>query len=348
MGARRARGTGSVFFSKARGVWVGRRKVGGRGIERSHKNQAEMLRLLAAALPPADGVTVAEWGARWLADLSCRPRTLDIRRNAVASHIAPVLGKLRLRDLTPHHVEQAAKRWADALGSVNTVRLNLAVLHTCLQSAVRAGLRADNPVKLAGKPRSQKKKIDPFAPGELAHIIDAATARPAWRVLALLAAAGCRVGEAIALDVKDYDPATGVVHITRTLSQRREMGPPKSAAGVRTIRVPADALPAVRAAAGKRKSGPLFATGRGGRLNYPNVRLAWLRLLASLGLPARNLHQLRHSAATVMISRGTPLGDVARYLGDTVETVVRTYLHATGADAADAMDAALAAARGKR
>jgi len=42
------------------------------------------------------------------------------------------------------------------------------------------------------------------------------------------------------------------------------------------------------------------------------------------------LHQPRHSVATAMISAAVPLGDVAKYLGDTVQTVVATYLHATG------------------
>ena len=48
--------------------------------------------------------------------------------------------------------------------------------------------------------------------------------------------------------------------------------------------------------------------------------------------------ELIRRVATLMIARGVPLGDVAKYLGDTVETVVRSYLHATGADPADAMD----------
>ncbi|MDB5309882.1 MAG: hypothetical protein JWO38_4084 [Gemmataceae bacterium] len=44
-----------------------------------------------------------------------------------------------------------------------------------------------------------------------------------------------------------------------------------------------------------------------------------------------------------MISAGTPLGDVAEYLGDTVQTLVKTYLHASGVDPVSTLDKILGA-----
>jgi integrase len=52
----------------------------------------------------------------------------------------------------------------------------------------------------------------------------------------------------------------------------------------------------------------------------------------------RNVHQIRHSVANFLISESVPLGDVAKFLGDTVETVVKTYLHPAGTDPSDTLD----------
>lgn len=335
---RRARGTGSVFYHESRGVWVGRAWVDGVRVERSDPSQKEMLKKLAAASPPAPGCTLADWAARWLDQMRCRPQTSRIRDRSVRNYLVPSLGHLKVSALTAGQVERAAASWSDTLTTPNSVRTVLSHLHTCLQAAVRAGLRPDNPVAIAVRPKSEKTKVDTFTPAELAAVIDRATARPNTRVLALVAATGCRIGESLALDAADFDPEAGTVSISKTLGLHGELGPPKSANGVRTIRVPDAALPAVRAAHAGRKSGPLFPTANRTRPNYLVTRRSWSRMLRRMGLPYRNLHALRHSVATHLVAAGVPLADVAKYLGDAVATIVRTYLHPTDADPADALD----------
>lgn len=335
---RRARGTGSVFFSESRGVWVGRAWVDGVRVERSDPNQQEMLRKLARATPPAAGTTLADWLGRWLEDMKCRPQTRRLRERSVRNYLTPALGHLKVSALTAGQVERAAASWSATLTTPNSVRGVLSHLHTCLQAAVRAGLRPDNPAKIAARPKSEKTRVDTFTPAELATVVERAGDRPNTRVLALVAATGCRIGEALALDAADFDPEAGTVAISRTLGLRGELGPPKSANGVRTIRVPDAALPAVRAAHAGRKTGPLFPTANRTRPCYLVTRRSWSRMLHRMGVPYRNLHALRHSVATHLVAAGVPLADVAKYLGDAVATVVKVYLHPTDADPADALD----------
>jgi integrase len=114
---------------------------------------------------------------------------------------------------------------------------------------------------------------------------------------------------------------------------------------VRTIRAPVAVVPAIVAAIGARTAGPLFVTKDGRRRGKERARDAWVAVLRRVGLPFRNLHQTRHSVASHLIAAGVPLGDVAAFLGDTVETVVKTYLHKTGADPTDALDKMLNSAR---
>jgi integrase len=160
-----------------------------------------------------------------------------------------------------------------------------------------------------------------------------------------MAAVGCRFGEALALDVTDYDPRTGALSITKTYDRRHGVRPPKSENGVRTVTVPEEARPAFAQAAGGRRAGPLFAKRDGTRRHHRTLATAWRRLLAELGVRYRNPHQLRHSVATHWIAGGVGVGDVAKHLGDSVETVVRTYVHASGVDPAAAMDRVLRTGR---
>jgi integrase len=104
-------------------------------------------------------------------------------------------------------------------------------------------------------------------------------------------------------------------------------------------------MPVIKAAVGRRLTGPLFLAPHGGRLTYPSLRKTWLRLIARLGYRYRAPHQLRHGCATGLVSAGVPLGDVAAYLGDSVKEVVETYLHPAGTDPSAAMNRLLKSGR---
>src|SRR6476661_2632886 len=112
-------------------------------------------------------------------------------------------------------------------------------MRAMLGAAVRARLNPTNPVTLARKPRAKKVEIDPFTPDELARLIEGAFAHPSYLLVAVLAGVGCRVGEALALDVTDFDLRAGKLSITKTYSREYGIGPPKSPHSVRTVRVPA-------------------------------------------------------------------------------------------------------------
>jgi integrase len=334
---RRASGTGALFFSEARGVWVGRVRVGQktdgspRYAERSHAEQAKVVEALKLVEPPGDRTTVAELAKRWLADMRVRDRTADIRRNSVEKHINPVLGGAPVVSLSAGQIEQAARKWGDALGSVNTVRLVLEHLSTLLQEAVRFGLRPDNPCRAAKKPKGVKKRIDPFTKDELLKVIECGATLPRGRVASILAGTGMRVGEALALDIADYDPAASTLSITKTLSIRNTLGPPKSAAGNRVVDVPEVCKPVLAAAVAGRKSAPLFASRTGRRLTHDGASRAFDVIQKRLGLRRRNLHQLRHSWASHAHAEGYSIGDCAAWIGDTPATFLKTYCHPTGA-----------------
>jgi integrase len=337
---RRARGTGTIFKDERRGVWVGRRPIG-----RSPKGHTQyqevtaptqqgVIARLKQLQPPDDATTVAEWSTRWLASLGNRPQTRDCYENSVRARIVPMLGHLKVKALTPFHVESAIRSMTDTGLAVGTVLLTLEHLQTMLSAAVRAGLIATNPVKAARKPRRPRTAINPFTPVELARIIASCQSPPDLGI-AILASTGARIGEVIALDVEDVQGQ--MLSITKTMTQKHGIGPPKSPHSKRTIRIPDAAVPAVRQAIAGRKAGPLLL-GPNGRQKVRGLQTAWQRFLARLGMEYRNPHQLRHSIGSALNAAGVGVADLAAYLGDTEAAIVATYLHRTDADPSKALD----------
>lgn len=341
---RAPRGTGSIFFDARRKVWKAKVPVGKypggatRYVEVSGATQAEVIEKRKDVSPPGADITVAQWCDRWARQSGARPSTRDDVAITIATHIKPALGPIRLADLTAGDVETAVLGWN--LGR-NTARKNLGQLRTILEGARRAKIVPENVARDTPTPKRKKVKIDPFTPAESNLIVGTTRDLDELAVFAVLATCGMRIGEGLALDVTDFDPVAGSVSITKTYSRRHGTRPPKSENGTRTLRVPRHALPALRLAAGDRRKGPLFATPMGTRLDERQARYRWQQLLKRLGIRYRSVHKLRHSVATIMVARGTDLADVAKYLGDSLKTVVDTYIHPTGADVAAVVEEAL-------
>lgn len=338
---RRARGTGSIFYSEKRGLWVGRRIVGrSAGGFTSYQEvtaftQGGVIKRLAEIAPPSATTTLADWGNRWLASLSVRPSTQTSYRNSLRYRIIPSLGHLAIASITPHDIEQAVRDWGKHL-SANTVRLTVHHAQILFSAAIRAEIIARNPVRLARRPRAAKVETAAYTAAELRHII-LSCLNPPRCALAILAATGMRQGELVALDVGDFNRQTGELSITKGFTKPHGIGPTKSPHSERTVKVPAIAIPALVAAINGRKSGPLFL-GREDRQSFSGIQYQWEMCCEELGLNYQRPHALRHSVGSVLIAAGVGLGDVAKFLGDTVATVVKTYIHPTEIQPTDTLD----------
>lgn len=346
---RAARGTGSVFYSRRLHKWVGRIPVGrtakGHTQYRSvyRDTQAAAVAALKTLVPPGPSTTVREWAKSWLDTSPVRVSTHATYSYTVQNFIVPTLGSVRLSALSTAHVESALRQWGMRVGP-GTLRVYLGQLRNCLNAARRAGAITVNPASLVRTPKLPKKPPKLYAPDELPRILEASTEKPALWVVALMAATGMRPGEALALDIDDYDRETGCVSITKTWTRRHGTRPPKSPEGERTVRVPDGAARlALTRSIGKRRHGPLFTCvyRQVTRRYHESVRVAFAGLLKRLGLAKRNLHQLRHMVASALNHAGVPIPDAARHLGHTPEVYVSTYLHPSTTDPSEALERVL-------
>ena len=76
----------------------------------------------------------------------------------------------------------------------------------------------------------------------------------------------------------------------------------------------------------------LFRTRNDRRPTQSNWARALKRALAEVGHPPIRVYDCRHAAATTWLGAGVPLGEVARRMGHSVQTLVSTYVGALQGD----------------
>ncbi len=371
---KRADGEGCVFRKRADlwGAYIemedGKRKYF------YAKSQQKVLEKLDAAreekrrgtLVIAPQQTVAQYLAYWLEHTvkdTVRPRTYERYEAIVRLHIVPVFGKVKLQALTPQHVQTLkSKKLKEGL-SPTTVSAIHEMLHKALDDAIKMGLIARNVCEVVSPPRKQHKEITPLTAEQSRRLLDAARGHPQEVLFVLALATGMRRGELLGLKWQDINFTTGVLQVRRALSRLptqmgRERGDlyieaePKTRSGRRSIALPrfaAEALKqhrirqeAIRRAAGDAWEAHdyVFCTPLGTHLNPGYGVLVQLKvLLKKAGLPDVRFHDLRHSAATLLLSKGVHPKVVQEILGHSeISMTMDIYSHVLPTMQREAMD----------
>ena len=250
-------------------------------------------------------------------------RTLDTDRSVWRRMVAPTFASRPVGRVTSAEIQSWLGRMALNGVPSSSLRRALAVLRGVLGFAVSAGWIADSPARTVRPPRGGvRREGRPLTIAQVAKLIEAVPVLCA-PVIACLAFAGLRFSEMAALTCGDVvDTAHGVgLRVHRALTQRNGggqavFGDTKSHQ-VRTVPVP-DVLVAYVARARTRPlDDPLFPTESGGHWTNTNFRArsGWSALVVRQGLSGVRIHDLRHTAATLLLASGGDLKSVARILG---------------------------------
>ena len=139
-------------------------------------------------------------------------------------------------------------------------------------------------------------------------------------ILEIMAGAGLRVSEVVALRPTDVRWETGMVEVHDGKGGRD-----------RNIPINSDTLGWLRAWQGKRpRSKRFFSTLRGGKLAVRYVQAAVKRIAGKAGVQNAERvspHTLRHSYATGLLEQGFNLREVQTLLGHSSITTTQIYLH---------------------
>ena len=317
-------------------------------------------------------VTVAEAGHLWLksaAAAELERSTLDQYRQHLRLHIEPIIGRTKLSQLNAPTIRAFEDKLREKECSPVMVKYVVRSLGALLADAQERGLIVRNPVRdLRGhrrrgkgaKQERQKGKlkvgIDIPTPDEIKRVIAAATGK--WRPLLLTAIfTGLRASELRGLRWEDVDLTKGEVHVRQRADRFNQIGPPKTAAGERTVPLPPMVVNTLREwkLNAPRKDGKLwlaFPNGEGNVEWHTNLILRGLQpTLIKAGVTVRakdaqgrplldpdgkpvleakytGLHALRHFYASWCASIGLTMKVVQTRMGHSnIAVTMDTYTH---------------------
>jgi integrase len=353
MSKRRGSGEGSIF-RRADGLWAATIVVGyngsGKRLSRTvyGKTKGEVQAKLSilhsqratGTLTKADRMTVAAYLATWLNDYS-RPRVRETTSLSYASviraQIAPRIGGVVLQSLTPLHVQGLHSGMEREGCSPRMRQLTHAVLRTALKRALRMGLVVRNVCDAVDPPRVTRREIIPLDRTQAQRLIDAGSADRFDAIYVLALTTGLRQGELFGLQWRDVDfdrGTLGVLHSLMEVQGRLSLSEPKSRAGRRCVKLPSIAVNALlehrkRMLAEGHAGGFVFCDTAGGPLRKSNFcRKHFKPLLKAAGLPDIRFHDLRHTAATLLLLAGEHPKVVQERLGHAqISLTLDTYSH---------------------
>ena len=298
------------------------------------KVEADMLRGEWAD-PRLGRTTFGDWADRWLdSTVNLRTNTKAGYRTILRRYLRPAFGAFPLARVDVLAVRTwLAKLEREGVGQATRAKA-YRLLARILGAAVEARYIAVNPCTIRRAASEDTPEMRIATVEQVAAI--AARVPRRYRALILVAAfGGLRWGELAGLRRKRVDLEAGTVTVTEQLLEVNgafSLGPPKSAAGRRTVTLPA----AVVAALGehlarytaKQPDAFVFLSSQGHHLRRSNFnRRIWRPATRAAGVEGLRVHDLRHTAGTLATAAGGSLREVMHRLGHSTTVAAVRYQH---------------------
>ncbi len=341
---------------KGSGVWwifinhQGRRKAKQVGSKKAAKEVAAKIEAKLATKEfgldetnaPLFGQAAKDW-INVTVPATCKASTTKDYEIILEKHVGPVFNSRPVDQITRLEVKDFLLGKVRDGFAPSTVTHFKNAISGVLNRAVEAGILEHNPAKSLGrlyreKPRGEE--VNPFTWEELDSLLSAfAQHWPRYHPLVLcLARTGLRFGEAAALTWNDIDFQARTIHVRRSLSRMR-LGTPKSGR-TRVVDMSPQLAEALRVLkTGQKREALAQGTGKppvqafltpDGRLVDINPWRArvWKKALEKAKLPHHRIHDLRHTYATLRISKGDNIADVSKQLGHhSIKFTLDQYFH---------------------
>ena len=290
--------------------------------------------------PDLGRVMFSDYSRAWIKERpNLRPDTMQVYGYLLARHIEPAFGARAVASIREPHVRRWRGDLLAAQVSPTSVAKSYRLLKAILNTAVDDGILARNPCRIRGAAQDRSPERPVLSPRQVVGLVELVDAR--YQAVILLATFGSlRWGELAALRRSDIDPESGNVRVQRSLMELPgggyQFGPPKSAAGRRTVVLPTFVRPAiarhVKLFTATDDDALIFTAPTGGPLRHSNFRRrVWVPALARAELTGLHFHDLRHSGNVMAASAGATLRDLMDRMGHSSPRAALIYLH--GSDA---------------
>ncbi|MFN7939868.1 MAG: site-specific integrase [Bryobacteraceae bacterium] len=309
-------------------------------------------------MPRKEAIPLQLWVATWIANdatRNCTPKTVERYRTLAAYLDSPSIPEIASLAATPiseirrpalraaFHAMLRMKAKRRSHVSVRTVRHVAALVSVARSEAVEQELIPSNPMFRLKLPRNEKVETRSLTPEQVQALRDACRGDWTFTLIELALATGARRGELLALQWADIDAVKQTVIISKSVEQTSAGLRVKSTKSTKARRctLPQSAMAALsfqrgqqaelkKAFAGTYRDNDLvFAQPNGEYLVPDLVSQTVVRRLLKAGIQKASFHTLRHTHASLLLSRGVPLPAVSARLGHADPNITaRIYSHA--------------------
>jgi integrase len=286
------------------------------------------------------------------------PSTFRGYEQHARTHIYPVIGRKSLELLTGRDVQACLNAAAAKNLSPTTVKNLNQTLKSALTTAQKWGYISSNAAKNATPPKQIKFDARPLTLDEANQLLKSVDGHRYEALTSVGISLGLRRGEIAGLRWENINWATGVLRITHSLQRIKSRGMVlrelKSETSHREISMPQFCLDALRkrqlvqeqekidAGIKWKDTGFVFTERGGGVIQTEKVTTEHRAALKLAKLHHVRFHDLRHTAATLLLSKGVPMKMIQAILGhSSFQFTMSVYGHLVAAmhsEAAQAMD----------
>lgn len=318
---------------------------------------------------PTERMSVGDFFDLWITGLTTRleQNTSMDYADTVRLHLRPALGHKRLNELS---VADANALWASKLKQgykPNSVRIMRAVLRSALRHAEKEGILVRNVAALSDPPKLSHEDGRALTINQARQLLSTAAGDRLESLYLVALIFGLRRGEALGLAWDDVDLDHQAVLVRRQLvrvrlspderalvgrSTRLELLDLKTRKSRRRLHLSDELVQSLVEHRGRQKAeratadeawtetGMVFTTAIGSSIDPANYSHLFIKLCEDAGLGKWHLHELRHSAASIMLAQGTPLHVVSEVLGHSSVSITKdVYGHLIGGEKQAATEA---------
>lgn len=355
--AKRGNGAGSIYRQKSTGKWGGsitlengKRKYfyGKTQKEVQDKINEALYEQQRGMLATGSNATMQEYLEDWLEKThkhTVRLGTYLNYQKLLRNYLVPGLGKVKLQKLTAPQVQAFYSATLEKGLSPKTVTNIHGLLHKALDNAVRWNIVSRNVCDAVTPPRVPRKELNFLTQDQAATLLQEVKANKLEALLTVAVTTGLRRGELLALRWQDINFELGTIQVKRAVSYHQVYGyvesEPKTSRSRREIMLASFVVDVLTkhqqqqleqrlAVGGDWTDKNLVFTNATGDFYSPSTLVkAFRRFLKKVGLPDMRFHDLRHSAATILLTMKVHPKVVQEILGHSqITTTMDIYSHA--------------------
>jgi integrase len=305
-------------------------------------------------------VRVKDWISHWekssLEASNRKESTKELYRGLVRVHLKESdFGLLKLSEVRKSHIVQLFLELEAKGLSPSTRRSIYAVCNSIFDEAISDGNLAKNPVGSVKRPRLESKEAKFLTNAEVYALLEELKPTRAFIPITLIAMTGMRRGEVLGLEWSNIDFGKRIIRVRQTMNRvngkliRTDLKTLKSKRDIYLSDSVESLLREQKIEQMKErlKLGPLwnggdlvFTTELGQAIDGRNLLRIHQKAATRAGIEVKNIHALRHSAATSLLDAQVPALVVSRILGhSSVGITLDIYGHVIEETAKDALEA---------